>query len=86
MSTADFPKRLPEKVRQIRERYRLTPDQMAPHVHAKDGAAISAYESGEDMPVSVLIGYWKFMEVLPLENFVADDRDLWFGHLPQSED
>ena len=74
-------KKLPEKLKEIRERTGLTPEEFAPRVNAKDGKAIVKYESGEgDLPVSVLMGYWKLSDV-PLENILNDDRDLWVGHL-----
>jgi hypothetical protein len=55
-----FPKRLPEKLRAIRERLGMTPDQLAPFGGAKTGAEIEAYENDEDdLLVSVLFGYAK---------------------------
>lgn len=73
-----FRKKLPEKLKQIRERAGLTPEEFAPHVHAKDGKAVEKYEKGKgDLPVSVLMRYWKLSDV-PLENILNDDRDLWF--------
>jgi len=75
-----FSQKLPEKLKQIREQSALTPDEFALHVNAKDGKAIKKYESGKsDLPVSVLMHYWKLSDV-PLENILNDDRDLWFGH------
>ena len=76
----EFPKKLPEKLKQIRQRTGLTPEEFAPHVHAKDGKAVEKYEKGKgDLPVSVLMRYWKLSDV-PLENILNDDRELWFGH------
>lgn len=40
MSAQDFPKRLPEKLKVIREQSGLTLEEFAPHVNAKDGKAI----------------------------------------------
>lgn len=78
--SADFPKRLPEKLKTIRERLGMTPDDLAPFVGAKTGAEILAYENGEDdLLVSVLWGYAKMANV-PIENLLHDDRDLWLGH------
>jgi hypothetical protein len=82
MSTEDFPKRIPEKLKKIRERLGMTPAQIAPFVGAKTGAEILAYENDEeDLLVSVLCGYAK-MAGIPLENILHDDRDrdLWLGH------
>ena len=79
--TTDFPERLAEKLRAVRERTGLTPDDLAPHVGAKTGAEILAYENDEeDLPVSVLFSYAKLAGV-PVENLLHDERDLWFGHL-----
>jgi len=44
----DFPQRLPEKLKTIRERLAMTPDQIAAFVGAKNGAEILAYENDED--------------------------------------
>ena len=75
-----FSQKLPEKLKRIRERSGLTPEQFAPRVNAKDGKAVKKYESGNgELPVSVLMRYWKLSDV-PLENILNDDRDLWFGH------
>lgn len=79
-SLPKFRKKLPEKLKQIRERAGLTPEEFAPHVHAKDGKAVEKCVKGKgDLPVSVLMRYWKLSDV-PLENILNDDRDLWFGH------
>lgn len=76
MSTADFPKRLPEKLKLIRERLAMTPDQIAAFVGAKTGAEILAYENDEDdLLVSVLWGYAKLAGI-PIENLLHDDVDL----------
>lgn len=81
MSTPEFPTRLPEKLKAIRERLGVTPHQLADFVGAKTGAEILAYENDEDdLLVSVLYGYAK-MAGVPIENLLHDDRDLWFGHL-----
>jgi transcriptional regulator with XRE-family HTH domain len=75
-----FPERLPEKLKAIRERLGLTPDEIAPKVGAKTGAEILAYENDEDdLLVSVLWGYCKLAGV-PLENLWDDRRDQWLGH------
>ena len=69
----DFPKRLPEKLKQIRERLAMTPDQIAPFVGAKNGAEIFAYENDEDdMLISVLWGYAR-LSGNPIMNLM-DDR------------
>ena len=76
MSTADFPKRLPEKLKLIRKRLAMTPDQLAAFVGAKNGTEIVAYENDEDdLLVSVLWGYAKLANI-PIENLLDDDRDV----------
>lgn len=80
MST-DFPKRLPEKLRAIRERMSLSESQFAIRVKASDGDAIASYESGRgDLPVSVLFEYVKVAAV-PVENLLDDDRELFSSTL-----
>ena len=75
MSTADFPKQLPEKLKAIRKHLGITPDQFAPFVGAKTGAEILAYENDEeDLLVSVLFGYAK-MAGIPVENLLYDDPE-----------
>ena len=75
-----FPKRIPEKLKAIREHLKLTPDEIATEVGARTGAEILAYENDEDdLLVSVLFGYAKLANI-PVENLLYDDRDLWFGH------
>jgi hypothetical protein len=74
------PQKLPDKLKQIRERSGLTPEEFAPRVNAKNGKAIKQYESGRgEVPVSILMRYWKLSDV-PLGNILDDDRDLWLGH------
>ena len=78
--SSDFPQRLGEKLKQIREHSKLSPDEFAPHVKAKDGAEITSYEDDTgELPVTILIRYARLVN-LPLENLVDDDRDLWFRH------
>lgn len=64
----DFPKRIPEKLKTIREHLKLTPDEIAPKVGARTGAEILAYENHEDdLLVTVLWSYSK----LPLQALVG---------------
>lgn len=75
-----FPKLLPQKLKKIRKRLKLTPDDIAKKVGAKTGAEILAYEKDEDdLLVSVLWGYAKLAGI-PVENLLYDDRDVWLGH------
>jgi hypothetical protein len=45
----DFPKRIPEKLKAIREHLALSPDELAPLVGARTGAEILAYENDGDL-------------------------------------
>jgi transcriptional regulator with XRE-family HTH domain len=70
-------KRIPEKLKTIRERLGLTPEEIAPKVGAKTGAEILAYEEDEDdLLVSVLFAYARLAGI-PVENLLNDERDLW---------
>lgn len=72
----DFPKRISEKLKAIREHLALTPDDLAPLVGAKTGTEILAFENDEDdLLVSVLFGYAKLANI-PVENLLHDDRGL----------
>jgi hypothetical protein len=65
-----FPKRLPEKLKTIREHFRLTPDEIAPRVGARTGAEILAYENDEDdLLVPVLWNYSK-LTGCPIDHFL----------------
>jgi hypothetical protein len=76
----DFPKRLPENLKAIRERSQLELDEFALRVGAKDGGEILSYEVDTgDLSVRMLIRYARFAEI-PYENILDDDRDLWLGH------
>jgi hypothetical protein len=71
-----FPKRLPEKIRTIRERLGLKPDEIAPKVGAKTGAEILAYENDEDdLLVSVLWGYAR-LSGNPIMNLIDDNLEV----------
>ena len=61
LQLAAFPKRIPEKLKTIREHLGLTPDEIAPMVGARTGAEILAYENDEDdLLVTVL---WKYSRI-----------------------
>ena len=75
MST-DFPKRLSEKLRTIRERDSQALSEMLKPFDAE----IGAFENGvADLPLGVLHVYAKVAKI-PIENLFDDDRDVWFGH------
>jgi transcriptional regulator with XRE-family HTH domain len=72
----DFPKRIGEKLKTIRKRLSLSPDQIAPRVGAKSGAEILAYENSEgDLPVSVLWAYAR-LAGNPMMNLIDDDLEV----------
>lgn len=76
MST-EFPKRLPEKLKAIREQYDHSLTEL---LKPFDAQTIAAYETGaSDLPLSVLFAYAKAAGI-PVENLINDDRDVWFGH------
>jgi transcriptional regulator with XRE-family HTH domain len=76
-----FPKRIPEKLKQIREHFNLTPDDIASMVGARTGAEILAYENDEDdLLVSVLWNYSK-LAGCPIDNFLNDDLEITFREL-----
>ncbi len=76
-----FPKRIPEKLKTIREHFNLSPDEIAPMVGARTGAEILAYENDEDdLLVTVM---WRYLKLAgcPLENFINDDLEVTFRNL-----
>lgn len=80
MLPTEFPRKLGEKLKRLREHTPLSPDELAVRVGATSGAEILAYENDEgELPVSVLLRYAKEFGI-PVENIIYDDRDLWFGH------
>ena len=71
-----FPKRIPEKLKAIRKRLKLTPDEIAPKVGARTGAEILAYENDEDdLLVSVLWGYAR-VSGNPIMNLFDDNLEV----------
>jgi hypothetical protein len=71
-----FPQRIPEKLKTIRERLRLTPDEIAPKVGARTGAEIQGYENDEvDLLVSVL---WKYAKLAgcPIDHILDDNLEV----------
>jgi hypothetical protein len=78
------PARLTEKLRDIRERLKLTPDQFAPLVGVATGAEIEGYEKdlGHEPNVLLVTTLWRYVKVagVPIENLMDDGRDLWLGH------
>lgn len=76
-----FPKRLPEKIKTIRERLGLMPDEIAPKVGARTGAEILAYENDEDdLLITVLWNYSK-LAGCPIDQILYDNLEVSFGDL-----
>ena len=76
-----FPKRLPEKLKAIREHLKLTPDQIARIVGARTGAEILAYENDEDdLLVTVLWNYSK-LAGCPIDQILYDNLEVQFRDL-----
>lgn len=76
-----FPKRIPEKLKTIRERLGLTPDEIAPMVGARTGAEILAYENDEDdLLVTVLWNYSKIAGC-PIDQILYDNLEISFRNL-----
>lgn len=76
-----FPQRIPEKLKTIRNHFKLTPDEIAPKVGAKNGAEITAYENDEDgLLVSVLWGYVR-LAGCSLEDMMDDALEVRFREL-----
>ena len=72
----DFPKRIPEKLKAIRDRLRLTPDKIAPKVGPLTGAEILAYENDEDdLLVTILCGYAR-LSGNPIMNLLDDNLEV----------
>ena len=76
-----LPKRIPEKLRLIREHFQLTPDEIAPKVGARTGAEILAYENDEDdLLVPVLWNYSK-LAGCPIDQILYDNLEVIFRDL-----
>jgi DNA-binding XRE family transcriptional regulator len=76
-----FPKRIPKKLKTIREYFKLTPDEIALRVGARTGAEIIAYENDEDdLLVTVLFGYAK-LAGCPIDNLIYDNLEVRFRDL-----
>ena len=73
-----LPKRIPEKLKTIRERLGLTPDEIAPKVHAKTGAEILAYENDEDDLLFPVLWAYANLARCSLENLINDNLEVRF--------
>ena len=84
----EFPKRITEKLKTIREHFNMTADEFAPLVHAKNGAEIESYERdlGSDVEDGLLVTtLWRYARVarVSMEDLIDDDRELIFS--PRNE-
>lgn len=73
------------KIKVIRERVGLTPNEITPRVGAKTGAEILAYENDEDdLLVTVL---WKYSKIAgcPIDNLIYDNLEVSFRDLRASD-
>lgn len=81
LTSPDFPKRLPEKLKTIRARLGLTPDEIALKVGARTGAEVLAYENNEDdLLVTVLWAYSKLADC-PIDSLLYDHLEVTFRGL-----
>ena len=76
-----FPKRLPEKLKTIREHLKLTPDEIAPKVGARTGAEILAYENDEDDLLFTVLWNYSKLAGCPIDNFINDKLEVQFRDL-----
>jgi hypothetical protein len=78
--TNNFPERLPEKLKAIRQKFALSPDEFSHQVGAQSGEEVLSYENDEaDLPVRMLWNYARIANV-PIEQLLDDKCDLWFGY------
>lgn len=68
-----FPKRIPEKLKQIREHFNLTPDEIAAMVGARTGAEILAYENDEDDLLAIVL--WNYSKLQERGTTMFDTRN-----------
>jgi transcriptional regulator with XRE-family HTH domain len=71
------PKRLAEKLRQIREALRVSQQEMAQRLdHRLEASTISRYECGRNMPpLELLLAYARLASV-SMEQIIDDEQDL----------
>jgi hypothetical protein len=71
-----FPKRIPEKLRTIREHFNLSPDEIAPKVGARTGAEILAYENDEDDLLITVLWNYSRLAGCPIDNLIYDHLEV----------
>ena len=77
----EFPKRIPEKLKIIREHFNMTAEEFAPLVQVNDGAEIEPYERdlGSDVEGGLLVTtLWRYARVarVRMEDLIEDGRDI----------
>lgn len=71
-----YPKKLADKLRQLRESLGLSQGDIAARIGVKDRASISGYERGErEPPLPTLLAYARLGKV-KVENLIDDELDL----------
>ena len=80
----EFPKRIPEKLKIIREHFNMTAEEFAPLVQVNDGAEIESYERdlGSDVEGGLLVTtLWRYARVarVRMEDLIEDGRELIFS-------
>jgi hypothetical protein len=80
----EFPKRIPEKLKMIREYFNMKADEFAPLVHANDGAEIESYERDLGLEVEgglVVSTLWRYVRVagVRMDDLIDDGRELTFS-------
>ncbi|HXI25309.1 MAG TPA: helix-turn-helix transcriptional regulator [Pyrinomonadaceae bacterium] len=71
-----YPRKLADKLRQLREELEMSQGDIAAKVGVKDRASISGYERGErEPPLPVLLAYARLGKVR-VENLIDDELDL----------
>jgi transcriptional regulator with XRE-family HTH domain len=76
-----FPKRIPEKLKAIREHFKLTPEEMASRVGARTGAEILAYENDEDDLLVTVLWNYSMLAGCPIDQILYDNLDVTFREL-----
>ena len=76
-----FPQRIPEKLKKIREDFKLTPDEIAPKVGARTGAEILAYENDEDDLLFTVLWNYSKLAGCPIDNLIYDNLEVTFRDL-----
>jgi len=87
----EFPKRIPEKLKLIREHFNMTAEEFAPLVQVNDGAEIESYERdlGSEVEGGLLVTtLWRYVQVggVRMEDLINDGRELVFSSRKERTD